>query len=107
MLNKDKLKLDITNMLNSDKVTKVFENAVLSMFPTMTNDEKADSGSEDIAKMFGSICAKGLSNALAGPLADAIDIYVKGIGITITPKTLTCPVGPVTGAIAPTDVIVS
>lgn len=97
---KSKLQMDIKTALSGDKTAKVFEDALLSTFP----DVDDDNGGKDMAKMFGKICAKGMASVLAQPLTDAIDAYVKEIGIMITPTALVSPVGPVTGAISPTDV---
>jgi hypothetical protein len=94
------LQLDIQNALNSSSTQKVFENALLSIFPDIDDDNEG----KKMAEMFGKLCAKGLASALSQPLTDAIDKYVKEIGIMIAPKTLMSPMGPVTGAIAPTDV---
>ena len=88
--------------LKSDKVAKVFENALLSTFPDISDEN----GAQDIAEAFGKLCAKGLSSALAQPITDAVDAYVKEIGLLITPTTLISPVGPVTGVIQPTEVTV-
>lgn len=97
---KPKLKLDIEMALKSDKVAKVFENALLSTFPDIDDDN----GAQDIAEAFGKLCAKGLATALSQPIADAVDAYTKEIGLLITPTTLVSPVGPVTGVIQPTEV---
>ena len=97
---KPKLKIDIEMALKSDRVAKVFENALLSTFPDISDE----SGAQDIAEAFGKLCAKGLSSVLAQPIADAVDAYVKEIGLLITPTTLVSPVGPVTGVIQPTEV---
>ena len=95
-----KLKTDIEIALKSDKVAKVFENALLSTFPDV-NDEN---GAHDIAEAFGKLCAKGLSSALSQPITDAVDAYVKEIGLQITPTLLVSPAGPVTGSILPIEV---
>ncbi len=95
-----KLQLDISRALRSDKVAKVFENALLSTFPVV-NDEN---GAHDMAESFGKLCANGLSSALAQPITDAVDDYVKEIGLQITPTMLMSPTGPVTGSINPIDV---
>lgn len=97
---KPKLKTDIEMALKSDKVAKVFENALLSTFPDISDEN----GAQDTAEVFGKLCAKGLSSALAQPITDAVDAYVKEIGLMITPMTLVSPVGPVSGAIQPTEV---
>lgn len=97
---KPKLKLDIQMALKDDRVAKVFEEALLSTFP----DIDGDNGANDIASDFGKLCAKGLASALAQPITDAVDAYVKEIGIIITPTTLISPMGPVSGVIQPTDV---
>ena len=95
---KAKLQSDVFNALRDDKVKKALALAFKSTFPDLTD------GCDDIADQFGEIAAKGLSNALAQPLTDAIDAYVKEIDIIITPTALVCPVGPVSGAISPSDV---
>ena len=97
---KPKLMLDIKSALSDSKTAKVFEEALKSTFPDITDDNKGN----DTAKMFGKICAKGLAAVLAQPLTDAIDNYVKQMGIIVTPTTLISPMGPVTGVIKPTDV---
>lgn len=95
---KAKLQLDIFNALRDDKVKKAFAVALKSTFPDIVD------GCDDIADQFGEIAAKGLSSALAQPLTDAIDAYVKEIDLVITPTALISPVGPVSGVISPTDV---
>ncbi len=97
---KPKLQLDIDAALRSDKVAKVFENALLSTFPDVSDEN----GAHDIAEAFGKLCARGLSSALAQPITNAIDAYVKEIGLQIKPTFLVSPAGPVTGTIIPTEV---
>ena len=97
---KPKLKLDIEMALKSDEVAKVFENALLSTFPVI-NDEN---GAQDMAEAFGQLCAKGLATALSQPITDAVDAYVKEIGLLITPMALAGSMGPVSGTIQPTEV---
>jgi len=96
---KPKLKLDIEMALKDDKVAKVFEKALLSTFPDISDEN----GANDTAQAFGKLCAKGMATALAQPLTDAIDAYVKEIGILATPTALVSPVGPVSGAMPMTD----
>ena len=96
---KPKLQMDIKMALSSSKTAKVFENALLSTFPDIDDEN----GGKEIAEMFGKLCAKGLASALAQPITDAIDSYVKQIGILATPTALVSPVGPVAGAISPID----
>lgn len=76
------------------KLNKILYQGLYEAFKAtfMTADIGEDG--EDMAVQF----AKKGSNAMAKDLTDAIDEYVKQIGITITPTTLIAPPsGPVTG----------
>ena len=95
------LKTDIENALNSPETAKAFEVALLTTFGPDSVDEE---DFKKVAEMFGKVAAKKLSKSLSGPIGDAIDKYVKQIGLLITPSDLTTALGPVAGVINPTDV---
>jgi len=98
--NLPKFQADLFTILTSEASKKAFEQAILTTFPSeAANDENA----KKIAETFGKVAAAYLG-ALAQPLANAINDHIKEIGIMATPTALTCAVGPVAGAITPTDV---
>lgn len=95
------LKQDLFNILTSEDTKIAFKNAITSTFPS---NSKNNSDFEKFADSFGEIAAKYLG-ALAEPLSQAIDKYVKQIGIQITiPETVISPNGPCSGIINTTDV---
>jgi len=95
---KIKLKMDILNTFKDKAVVEAFSKALESTFPDKTDTSK------DIADQFGKIAANAMAVAVAPKLCDAVDAFVKEIGILITPTALVSPVGPVSGVISPTDV---
>lgn len=97
------LKEDIFNILTGEDAKEAFKKALLATFPT---DSQNCETSQFIAESFGNIAASYLG-ALASPLAEAIDKYVKEIGITLTPQGLTAPNGPVSGSTGPTSFKIS
>lgn len=105
------LQQTIKSILSGPDVAKTFEEAYLQTLPSADIDEMTDESAkqeakqqiQDTAEMFGKMCAAGLDKAITQKLTDAIDTYVKSIGITATVTAVTSPVGPCTGALSPTD----
>lgn len=105
------LQQTIKSILGGQEVAKTFEEAYLQTLPLSDLDNIEDAGvkkevkkqMEDTAEMFGKMCAAGLDKAITQKLTDAIDSYVKSIGIVATVTTVVSPAGPCTGALSPTD----
>lgn len=105
------LQTTIKSILGGQEVAKVFEEAYLQTLPLADVDEMEDGDAkteakkqmENTAEMFGKMCAAGLDKAITQKLTNAIDSYVKSIGILATVTTVTSPVGPCTGVLSPTD----
>lgn len=97
------LKKELFDILTGDEVKKAFENALLSTFPSESQNCET---TQYIAESFGDIAASYLG-AIASPLAEAIDRYVREIGITLTPRGLVGTHGPVTGTTDPSTFTIS
>lgn len=97
------LKMDIFNALKSKECQEAFAKALMSTVP---GDCGNDPEAIEMANKYGEIAAGYLAGALATPLAEAIDKYVKSIGLMITPTALISPPtgGPVTGVITTQEV---
>ncbi len=95
------LKQDVYKILKDDSVAECFTKALLTTFPASVNN---DPDCMEIADNFGKVAAQYLAGTLTSPLCDAIDKYIKEIGIQIVPKKLTSPLGPVSGVISPEEV---
>lgn len=95
------LKQDIMNAINSDAACDAFKKAFQSTFPTIV---EGNPDAEEMADSFGKIAAGYFAAAVAGPLGDAIDKYVRSMDLIITPATLVAATVPVTGAISPQEV---
>lgn len=96
-------KKELFNILTSDEVKQAFKNALLSTFPA---EAKNCETTDYIANAFGDIAASYLG-AIADPLADAIDKYIREIGITLTPQGLVGTHGPVSGTTGPSTFKIS
>lgn len=96
-----KLKQSIFDSIRSDKTAECFTKALLTTFPASVNN---DPDCNKIAENFGKVAARYLAGALTTRICDAVDDYVKEIGIQITPTKLISPHGPVSGTITPDEV---
>ena len=96
-------KKELFDVLTSDVVKQAFENALLATFPTESQNCET---TQYIAESFGDVAASYLG-AIAEPLADAIDKYIREIGITLTPQGLVGTHGPVSGTTGPSTFTIS
>lgn len=98
-------KKELFNILTGEDVKKAFSNALTATFPA---DSQNCETTQFIADSYGDIVASYLG-AIAGPIADAIDKYIKEIGITLVASkaALSAPNGAVTGTASPTSFTIS